>query len=228
MPGFTLQNSPMVAPDGTVYLPRTQNNPQADFLYAFDDTGSVLTQRWAVPTLWTTSTELAVGPDGSVYHLAPGRLLTRLDPATGQIVDQSAVPIPFDGSGLTPRLAADREGRIYLTNGAFTNGRLMAFHPDTTPMWDVPFRNVNIGGPSFGPDGTLVVAGTGSNMRAYRTNPCQADLAAPFGKLNFFDLAAYLALYNASDPAADLAAPFGELNFFDIAAYLAAFNAGCP
>jgi hypothetical protein len=228
MPGFTLQNSPMVAPNGTVYLPRTQNNAQTDFLYAFDDTGSALTQRWAVPTQWTTSTELAVGPDGSVYHLAPGRLLTRLDPATGQTIDQSATPIPFDGSGLTPRLAADREGRIYLTNGAFANGRLMAFHPDTTPMWDVPFPNVNIGGPSFGPDGTLGVAGTGSNMRAYRTNPCLADLAAPFGTLNFFDLAAYLALYNASDPAADLAAPFGELNFFDIAAYLAAFNAGCP
>ncbi len=60
------------------------------------------------------------------------------------------------------------------------------------------------------------------------TPPCPADLAEPFGSLNFFDLAAYLALYNASDPAADLAAPFGILNFFDLATYLDAFNAGCP
>ncbi len=55
-----------------------------------------------------------------------------------------------------------------------------------------------------------------------------ADLAAPFGTLNFFDLSAYLALFNAGDPAADLAAPFGTLNFFDLSAYLSTFNAGCP
>ena len=58
--------------------------------------------------------------------------------------------------------------------------------------------------------------------------PCPADLAEPFGELNFFDLAAYLSLYNAGDAGADLAEPFGELNFFDLAAYLAAYNAGCP
>jgi hypothetical protein len=57
---------------------------------------------------------------------------------------------------------------------------------------------------------------------------CAADLAAPFGVLNFFDLAAYIGLFNAGDPAADLAAPFGSLNFFDVAAYIASYNAGCP
>jgi hypothetical protein len=57
---------------------------------------------------------------------------------------------------------------------------------------------------------------------------CPADLAEPFGQLNFFDLAAYLALYNAQDPGADLAEPFGAWNFFDLAAYLTLYNAGCP
>lgn len=55
-----------------------------------------------------------------------------------------------------------------------------------------------------------------------------ADLAEPFGALNFFDLSAYLSLYNAGDPAADLASPFGTLNFFDLSAYLSVYNAGCP
>ncbi len=55
-----------------------------------------------------------------------------------------------------------------------------------------------------------------------------ADLVEPYGALNFFDLAAYLDLYNAQDPAADLAAPFGLINFFDLAAYLDSYNAGCP
>jgi hypothetical protein len=57
---------------------------------------------------------------------------------------------------------------------------------------------------------------------------CAADLAAPWGVLNFFDLSAYLAAYNAQQPSADLASPFGTFNFFDISAYLNLFNAGCP
>lgn len=58
--------------------------------------------------------------------------------------------------------------------------------------------------------------------------PCPADLADPFGVLNFFDLAAYLQLYNANDSAADLAAPAGTINFFDLAFYVGSYNAGCP
>jgi lysophospholipase L1-like esterase len=57
---------------------------------------------------------------------------------------------------------------------------------------------------------------------------CPPDLAEPLGTLNFFDLAAYLTLFNAQSPDADLAEPAGVLNFFDLAAYLGAFNAGCP
>jgi hypothetical protein len=56
---------------------------------------------------------------------------------------------------------------------------------------------------------------------------CPTDLNAD-GLLNFFDLAAYLALFSAGDPAADLAPPSGVLNFFDLSAYLSLFNAGCP
>jgi hypothetical protein len=57
---------------------------------------------------------------------------------------------------------------------------------------------------------------------------CPADFAEPYGTLNFFDMAAFIAAFNAQDPAADLAAPFGEFNFFDIGRYINLFNAGCP
>ncbi|MFK7884182.1 MAG: GC-type dockerin domain-anchored protein [Phycisphaerales bacterium] len=57
---------------------------------------------------------------------------------------------------------------------------------------------------------------------------CLADLAAPFGTLNFFDVATYISFYNSADPAADLAAPFGSFNFFDVAAFIGFYNAGCP
>lgn len=54
-----------------------------------------------------------------------------------------------------------------------------------------------------------------------------ADLAEPFGALNFFDVTAFLALFNAQDPAADFNGD-GILNFFDVTTYLAIFNQGCP
>jgi hypothetical protein len=62
---------------------------------------------------------------------------------------------------------------------------------------------------------------------------CPADLFpsnAPDGQLNFFDLSAYLGLFNAQDPVADFFPDGGDgqFNFFDVAAYLAAYNAGCP
>jgi cytochrome c peroxidase len=47
-------------------------------------------------------------------------------------------------------------------------------------------------------------------------------------RVDFFDLAAFLAAYSAQQPAADLSAPVGVFNFFDVAAFVTAFNTGCP
>lgn len=59
-------------------------------------------------------------------------------------------------------------------------------------------------------------------------NPCPVDYAPPFGTLNFFDVSAFLGLYNGQDAGADLAPPFGSWNFFDVSEFLAQYNAGCP
>ncbi len=55
-----------------------------------------------------------------------------------------------------------------------------------------------------------------------------ADLAAPFGTLDFSDVVAFLGAFGAMDPAADLAAPFGTWDFSDVVTFLGAFGAGCP
>lgn len=91
-------------------------------------------------------------------------------------------------------------------------------------------------GDSFGP---LIPGGDGFNyppvqlgdvavVPAPGSGACSdADLAEPFGELNFFDLSAYLGLFNGQDPAADLNED-GVFNFFDVSRYLDLFNAGCP
>lgn len=55
-----------------------------------------------------------------------------------------------------------------------------------------------------------------------------ADIAEPFGTVDFFDVSAFLTAYNAQDPVADVAAPFGAYDFFDVSAFLTMYNNGCP
>jgi hypothetical protein len=57
--------------------------------------------------------------------------------------------------------------------------------------------------------------------------PCPADLNCD-GSADFFDLAAYVASFQSQSSDADLAEPFGVWNFFDMAAFIQVFNAGCP
>lgn len=167
MPGFTLQNTPFVGPDGTVYLARTQNNVATDFLYAFADTGVALVEKWHVPAAWTTFSESAVLPDGSVFAFTPGYELVRLDPATGLPV-ATAGTFP-DCAG--PRMAVDGNGNLFLGNGGFAEGRVRVFDADLQPLWDVPVTNLNIGGPAIGRRGTVLVCGVGTDVRAWRPDP---------------------------------------------------------
>lgn len=54
-----------------------------------------------------------------------------------------------------------------------------------------------------------------------------ADLAQPYGELNFFDVSAFLMAYTNGDAAADLNED-GVFNFFDVSAFLAVYSSGCP
>jgi hypothetical protein len=77
-------------------------------------------------------------------------------------------------------------------------------------------------------DVVLVSANVGTaDVHLGSAGPCVADVTGDC-VVNFFDVAAYLGLFNSQDPAADLAEPFGTLNFFDVAAFIGAYNAGCP
>ena len=188
MPGFTLQNTPMAGPDGTIYISRTQNNPSVDFFYAFDDDGAAITERWHVPAAWSTTSEFCVGPDDSVYMMAPGNEIHHLDPATGTMLDASD---PIAADFLSPRMGVDSPGRVFFSNGAFSNGRLFAFTADLALLWDVGVTNVNIGAPAIGQDGILVVCGIGTDVRAYQA-------AGEIPTVSMWGLASLLVLLGAA------------------------------
>lgn len=182
MTGFTLQNTPFVGTDGTVCLARTQNNVTTDFFYAFADTGAALTTKWSVPCAWTTGSEFGCGPDGSLYLLGPGYVVERRNPANGALMNQSAFAIASGSAA--PRFAIGSDGRVFVSNGGFGNGAVYAFEADLTHRFTIPVPSINIGGPCLGQDGTLVVAGTGTDIRAYRNPNPWTDLGhAKLGSL---------------------------------------------
>ena len=166
MPGFTLQNTPMVGPDGTIYLSRTQVNPSVDYIYAFSDTGTEFVEKWHIPSFANAFAEFGVGPDGSLYFAIPGPRLARIDPDDGSVIDQTDVLAGFTAA----HIAIDAAGKVFCSNSAFATGRLYAYDADLTLRWSVPVTNINIGGPALGQNGTLVVCGIGTDVRTYRTD----------------------------------------------------------
>lgn len=98
---------------------------------------------------------------------------------------------------------------------------------------DLGISTSNWGGINIDDDGTTqrIVISLNDDDRVYVfsiTPPCsEADLAGPFGQLDFFDVSAFLSAYNAQDPAVDFSGD-GVFNFFDVSAFLALFSSGCP
>lgn len=219
--GFTIQNTPMVGTDGTIYLSRVQNNVTVDFFYAINDSGSAMTVRWSKPAQWTTESEFAVGPDGSVFMMDPGNRVARRSALDGSLLAISAA-IPADFS--QPRMAVDRDGRVFLSNGAFSNGRFYSFSPDLTERWSVAVPNINIGAPAVGRDGTLIVAGI-DRLHAYRTPSCPADYDQD-GFVTGDDFDAYVADFEAGNIEADFDGD-GFVTGDDFDAFVIAFEAGC-
>ncbi len=220
--GFVEQLGVLVGPDGTVYAPRTQNNPITDFFVAFTDTGTGFLEKWRVPLGYVPFASHAVGPDGSVYTYSPAREILRLDPLTGEVVNRSAV---IQSDFHQPRIAVGADGLIYYTNGGFSQGRLYSFNADLTPRWTVNVPNVNVGGPALGLDGTLVVCGVGTNVQAFRTArscPCDWNHSGALNSQDFFD---FLTSFFAGSADFNMDGVTNSQDFFD---FLACFFAGCP
>ena len=164
--GFIQQNCLFVGPDGTIYAPRTQNNPITDFFVAFEDTGSALVEKWRIDMGFVAFASYGVGPDGSVYTYDRNLSVVRLDPETGDVLDVSE---QITSDFYQPRMAIGADGTVYVTNGGFSQGRLYAFTPDLQLLWSESVPNVNVGGPAIGEDGIMIVCGTGTDVRAYDT-----------------------------------------------------------
>ncbi|MCF8368929.1 MAG: PQQ-binding-like beta-propeller repeat protein [Bacteroidales bacterium] len=167
--GLVQQTGLMVGPDGTIYAPRTQNNPTTDYFVSYTDTGSEFIENWRLPygyAIWSSS---AVGPDGSVYSYSTDGEVMRLDPANGDILNTSEQIISAYPAG--PKMAIGADGILYVTNGEWGEEKLYSFNPDLSTRWMEDFTYTSIEGPSLAYDGTLVVCAGGTEMKVYAGNP---------------------------------------------------------
>lgn len=170
--GVIQQLGLMVGPDGTVYAPRSQNNPATDFLVALLDTGTSFLEKWRVPIGYVPFATFAVGRDGSVYGYTRDKRVARHEPVNGSILNQSA-PIPADLT-LNFQMAVDRLGTLYLADGENT---LYSFDPDLSLRWTAVVPGLSQSPAALAANGVLVVAGGGTEMRAYRARLLPRALA---------------------------------------------------
>jgi outer membrane protein assembly factor BamB len=222
--GFIRQLGLLVGPDGTVYAPRTQNNPLTDFFVALEDTGAALLEKWSVPMGYSPFASFGVGPDSTVYAYNTLKQIVRLDPDTGAVLDTSIALRADTEVTLAARMAIGADGVLYVTNGGFADGRLFSFDPDLTLRWSTPVTNVNVGGPALGSCGILVVCGIGTDMRAYQT-PCVGDVDCD-GVVGITDFLAVLAAWGPCPPG-PCPADFdddGEVGILDFLIVLAAWG----
>ncbi len=226
MPGFLVQNTPFVGPDGTIYMSRVQNNVAVDFFYAFTDTGTSITQRWFMPAGWSTTSEFAVAADNSVFMIAPGYLVKRLSPIDGSTLATSTVTV----GNYSQRMGVDSGGRLFFSDASAN--LIHSFNADLSLRWSVPVSGVNIGAPAFGPSGTLVVAGTNA-LTAYRTAPaacyanCDGSTTNP--RLTANDFQCFLNRFAAGESYAncDGSTSIPSLTANDFQCFLNKYAAGC-
>jgi outer membrane protein assembly factor BamB len=212
----------MVGPGPTVYAPRADSTAGADSLVALRDTGAALLERWRTPLAYAPCASMGIGPDGSVYSYAPGRSVVRIHPDDGRILARSA---PLLTDNFQPRMAIDRDGNLYISNGGYELGSLASFGPNLALRWSIPTPNVGPSGPALAAPGILVLCGSDEQMWTLgsRLASCGADWNSD-GVIDARDLMEFLKAFfeGVGDYNAD-----GVTDSIDLFAFLTAFSAGC-
>jgi PKD repeat protein len=115
----------------------------------------------------------AVNGDIYVIDNDTVKLLNHLD---GSILSKSNISVQ---SSFFSNFSVDGEGKVYVKNNL---NQMFCFSPDLqTLIWQMSVPNLTYCGPTLAKDGTLVVSGAGTNIKAYRINkplPPVADFTA--------------------------------------------------
>ena len=172
------QEIPLTAgPDGTIYGQRDGGD-----LWAITDNGSSFTVKWSHPTKnggMGTYGNIGVGNDGSLYF-ADGKIVKRLDPATGDVLNLSESLSTTNMSGTY--IAIDPDGVVFISNSGASDGKYFAFSADLqTKLWEYAVPMNYYAGPQLNQNGIFVTAGSGTGLKGFATStshPPASDFTA--------------------------------------------------
>lgn len=179
LPGDGDEEIPLsCGPDGTIYAQR-----DGGLFYALHDNGAGFDILWSVPITGTPVWgHFGIGADGGVL-VPDGTELIKLDPLTGNELARS-VPL-VTGQWFAPRFAIGADSIIYMGNGAFEDGAFYALSPELDVLWSVNVPSIVYSGPAFGPQGEIIIGGSGNQLTAYEgrgsagSPPSAFDLLSP-------------------------------------------------
>ena len=203
-------------PNGAVILPAAGNvlDPNTPVVWG----GDLNQANYSFPatTMWQAGT--FGGSDGTDRDRSDSTPDAAAHPISGDTSTQSSSKLDY--LIYQDSIASTRHEFVFRTSGSGVNVSSLPAPVDTFPI--VPQSASNLASDHRPVILDLILPSAGPS-------PCNpADLAPPFGSLDFSDVVAYLTAFSAMDNAADLAPPFGSFDFSDVVAFLAAFGAGCP
>ncbi len=192
--------------------------------------------------IWGNNDLSSAGQDNSIFTNLVGTLTVNRsivqflgsgDPAPAGVGAIAINPLFVDinGNDNTPG-TPDDNARLMSGSPAIDRGNNLVLSPFVfSDIYADPRFIDDASTPDTGvPDGVNPIVDLGaSEFPGEDPTSCNAaDMAEPFGVLDFTDIVAFLSAFGAMDPAADLAAPFGVFDFSDVITFLGAFGAGCP
>jgi len=198
-----------------------QSNGGAIFIHPFNSAS--LPTRIYNSIFWNNSDTNGVDTDIGADH-------SYSDPYAGAVVQHSMIEQGFDGDGNTSAdpLFADPDAgdyRLGAGSSAIDSADSDAYDG---PLVDIAQVSRFLDDPSSENSGSGSLTYLDRGAYEFGSSSCPADLAPPFGSLDFSDVIAFLTAFNAQDHIADLAPPTGVFDFSDVIEFLIAFGAGCP
>jgi len=174
------ENDLCIGPEGTIYICR-----DGGALYAFQDNGAAFVQLWSRSPGYVVK---GVGKDGSLYASNindPSQFansnIYRLDPVNGNLLDSAQIRTPL------AYMSCGADSTIIVCTGETGNGRYVAFTPNLqTVKWtlNVPYNYYS--GSNLGQNGIFIASGSGTEIKAYKTNHSIKPVADFKANKNYF------------------------------------------
>ena len=151
----------MIGSDGVIYV---QSNSTGALVTALKDDGDSLSVLWTTPIDgYSVFCNMAESPDSTIYVPANYKVY-RLLKSNGAIIDSTDVLGSF--YAYIARVSVGQDGKVYIA----TENTFLCTEPDLTPIFTETIPNLNTSGCAIGTNHSLAIAGSGTDLRVYRSS----------------------------------------------------------